>query len=221
MRLELRNSSATPGGVKAAVVRGTCRMLAPCRPSSPARRATAFISEGSSSTTTACATRLGSRRRSGLTRRLWRESGGDPELVYEVALWGVPAGILGGRLYHDVASRNTVRRGTRERRAARTGRSWWPPWRERGSSPGFFGLDMREAVGTSLLVIAVLTVPTLATHSALGHIEWKAAGAFASGAVPASAASARLSRRITGATVRRAFGGCWSSADHGIPPCRA
>ena len=39
-----------------------------------------------------------------LTRRLWREKGGDPDLVYTVAMWGVPAGILGGRLYHDVTS---------------------------------------------------------------------------------------------------------------------
>ncbi len=43
-----------------------------------------------------------------LVRRLWREKGGDPELVLTVALWGVPAGILGGRLYHDVTSWNEV-----------------------------------------------------------------------------------------------------------------
>jgi prolipoprotein diacylglyceryl transferase len=43
-----------------------------------------------------------------LTRKLWREKGGDPDLVYTVALWGVPAGILGGRLYHDVTSWNEV-----------------------------------------------------------------------------------------------------------------
>jgi prolipoprotein diacylglyceryl transferase len=43
-----------------------------------------------------------------LTRRLWRARGGDPDLVYTVALWGVPAGILGGRLYHDVTSWNEV-----------------------------------------------------------------------------------------------------------------
>jgi prolipoprotein diacylglyceryl transferase len=43
-----------------------------------------------------------------LTRRLWREKGGDPDLVYTVALWGVPAGILGARLYHDVTSWNEV-----------------------------------------------------------------------------------------------------------------
>jgi prolipoprotein diacylglyceryl transferase len=43
-----------------------------------------------------------------LTRKLWREKGGDPDLVFTVALWGVPAGILGGRLYHDVTSWNEV-----------------------------------------------------------------------------------------------------------------
>jgi prolipoprotein diacylglyceryl transferase len=43
-----------------------------------------------------------------VTRRLWRERGGNPDLVQEVALVGVPAGILGGRLYHDITSWNTV-----------------------------------------------------------------------------------------------------------------
>jgi len=42
------------------------------------------------------------------TRRLWARSGGDPDLVYTVAMWGVPAGLVGGRLYHDVTSWNTV-----------------------------------------------------------------------------------------------------------------
>jgi prolipoprotein diacylglyceryl transferase len=42
------------------------------------------------------------------TRRLWGERGGDPELVYMVALVGVPAGIIGGRLYHDITSWNEV-----------------------------------------------------------------------------------------------------------------
>jgi prolipoprotein diacylglyceryl transferase len=43
-----------------------------------------------------------------IARRLWRAKGGDPELVYAVAIWGVPAGILGGRLYHDITSWNEV-----------------------------------------------------------------------------------------------------------------
>ncbi|HEX4106680.1 MAG TPA: prolipoprotein diacylglyceryl transferase [Solirubrobacteraceae bacterium] len=44
----------------------------------------------------------------GIARRRWRAQGGDPDLVYTVALWGVPAGVFGGRLYHDVTSWNTV-----------------------------------------------------------------------------------------------------------------
>ena len=34
-----------------------------------------------------------------------------------------------------------------------------------------FGLRMRQAVGTSLLVIVFLSFPTLATHWALGHVN--------------------------------------------------
>ncbi len=44
-----------------------------------------------------------------IARRLWRAKGGDPDLVLTVALWGVPAGIIGARLYHDVTSWNEVR----------------------------------------------------------------------------------------------------------------
>lgn len=69
-----------------------------------------------------------------------------------------------------------------------------------------FGLRMRQAVGTSLLVIAVLSIPTLTTHWALGHIDWSVAAAFAVGLVPASVVGARLSRRLTGGVQRRAFG---------------
>ena len=34
-----------------------------------------------------------------IARRRWAARGGSPELVYDVALWAVPAGIIGGRLY--------------------------------------------------------------------------------------------------------------------------
>ena len=47
------------------------------------------------------------------------------------------------------------------------------------------GLTMPESAGTSLVVIAVLSVPTLVTHWALGHIDWVVAGAFAAGAIRA------------------------------------
>jgi prolipoprotein diacylglyceryl transferase len=39
-----------------------------------------------------------------LTRRRWRALGGDPDLVNDIALWVVPAGIIGGRIYFDVTT---------------------------------------------------------------------------------------------------------------------
>ena len=69
-----------------------------------------------------------------------------------------------------------------------------------------FGLDMRQAVGTSLVVIAALSVPTLATHWALGHIDWVVAAQFGAGLLPGSAAGGRWAQRIGGGRLRRAFG---------------
>lgn len=43
-----------------------------------------------------------------ITRRRWHPRGGDRELVHEVALWGFPAGIIGGRLYFLATSWNEV-----------------------------------------------------------------------------------------------------------------
>lgn len=39
-----------------------------------------------------------------LTRRRWKERGGDPETVLEITFWAVPFGIVGGRIYHVVSS---------------------------------------------------------------------------------------------------------------------
>jgi uncharacterized protein len=69
-----------------------------------------------------------------------------------------------------------------------------------------FGLRMTQAAGTSLLVVMVLAIPTLAAHVALGHVDWAVAAAFALGAVPASAVSARLAQRVPGTQLRHAFG---------------
>jgi prolipoprotein diacylglyceryltransferase len=51
-----------------------------------------------------------------ITRRRWVAKGGDPELVDEVALWGFPAGLIGGRLYHVITSWNEVPH------------TWWGPF---------------------------------------------------------------------------------------------
>src|SRR3954454_9678002 len=43
-----------------------------------------------------------------LTGRRWVSWGGDWDLVFRVALWGVIAGVVGARLYHDLRSWNPV-----------------------------------------------------------------------------------------------------------------
>jgi uncharacterized membrane protein YfcA len=69
-----------------------------------------------------------------------------------------------------------------------------------------FGFTAARAAGTSLVVAAALTVPTLATHWLLGNIDWSVAGAFALGMVPASFAAARVGVRLPDRLVRPAFG---------------
>jgi prolipoprotein diacylglyceryl transferase len=39
-----------------------------------------------------------------LTRSRWRKVGGNLALIDDVALWGVPAGIIGGRIYFDITT---------------------------------------------------------------------------------------------------------------------
>lgn len=39
-----------------------------------------------------------------ITQRRWRAVGGDPALVVDVATWGVPAGIVGARIYFDITT---------------------------------------------------------------------------------------------------------------------
>lgn len=68
------------------------------------------------------------------------------------------------------------------------------------------GLGMRAAAGTSLVVAAALSVPTLLTHWALGHIDWPLALVFAIGLIPGSLIGSRLSGKLPPAMAQRAFG---------------
>jgi uncharacterized membrane protein YfcA len=67
------------------------------------------------------------------------------------------------------------------------------------------GLSMQRAAGSSLVVVAALSVPTLLTHWALGHIDWTVALAFAAGAIPGAMIGSRLAQRVTSAALRTAF----------------
>ena len=68
------------------------------------------------------------------------------------------------------------------------------------------GMTTARAAGTSMVAVGALTIPTLAAHLALGHIDWVVALAFAAGLVPGSIISARLAPRVPAAAARRAFG---------------
>jgi prolipoprotein diacylglyceryl transferase len=39
-----------------------------------------------------------------ITRRRWRAMGGNPDLVGDVAIWAVPIGLIGARIYFDVTT---------------------------------------------------------------------------------------------------------------------
>lgn len=68
------------------------------------------------------------------------------------------------------------------------------------------GMPMRSSSGTSLAVIAALSVPTLLTHWALGDISWSVAGFFALGSIPAAYVGGRLAKKFDGERLRLAFG---------------
>lgn len=72
----------------------------------------------------------------------------------------------------------------------------------------FFGrLEMREAVATSLLVIALNCMAGLAGY--LGHVEidWRLAGLCTAAAVAGSFIGVRLGGRVSQARLRQLFGG--------------
>ena len=48
--------------------------------------------------------------------RRWVAAGGDRDLVYDVALWGIPAGIIGARAYFDLTTPFDI-----------TPHTWWGP----------------------------------------------------------------------------------------------
>lgn len=78
-----------------------------------------------------------------------------------------------------------------------------------GAYAGFFGLGggfvfvpllvrlahfpLKRAIGTSLVAVAVLSVPSTVTHSLLGNVDWGIAVAMTLGVVPGAMVGARLS----------------------------
>src|ERR1700730_11567653 len=62
-----------------------------------------------------------------VTTRRWEARGGDPALVREVAIWGFPAGLIGGRLYFLATSWDQVPK------------HWWGPFAIWSGGLGIWG----------------------------------------------------------------------------------
>ncbi len=66
----------------------------------------------------------------------WEAIGGSRELVYDVAMWGFPAGLIGGRIYFDLTSSNLVPP------------HWWGPFAVWDGGMGIWGgIALGAAVG--------------------------------------------------------------------------
>jgi uncharacterized protein len=57
----------------------------------------------------------------------------------------------------------------------------------------WLGYDIKRAIGTSLLAIAILAIPGTITHAIMGHVDWLLAGTLIVGVVP----GAWLGSRVT------------------------
>jgi prolipoprotein diacylglyceryl transferase len=102
-----------------------------------------------------------------LATRRWEARGGDRDLVHEVALWGFPAGLIGGRVYFLATSWNEVPH------------HWWGPfavWHgglgiwggiAGGTLAGLFVLRRRGADIPNFLDAAA---PSLLVAQAIGRI---------------------------------------------------
>lgn len=99
--------------------------------------------------------------------RRWEARGGDRDLVYEVALWGFPAGLIGGRLYFLATSWNEVPP------------HWWGPFAIWKGGLGIWGgialgalvgLWRVRRTGASLSLFMDAGAPALLVAQSIGRI---------------------------------------------------
>src|SRR5437016_10799966 len=96
----------------------------------------------------------------------WTRRGGDWDLVFQAAVWGVAAGVVGARLYHDVTSWDEVPH------------TWWGPFAVWQGGLGIWGgitfgvlagaLVVRRA-GASVTLMMDCVAPALLLAQAIGR----------------------------------------------------
>jgi prolipoprotein diacylglyceryl transferase len=102
-----------------------------------------------------------------ITVRRWEAQGGSRETVYDVALWGFPAGLIGGRLYFDLTSMGEVPA------------HWWGPFAVWNGGMGIWGgiaagtvvgiWRLRRA-GISVAAFMDAAAPALLVAQAIGRV---------------------------------------------------
>ena len=102
-----------------------------------------------------------------ITMRRWAAKGGHRDLVYEVALWGFPAGLVGGRLYFLATSWNEVPA------------HWWGPFSVWKGGLGIWGgiaagtlagLWVLRRRGANIPVFLDAAAPALLVAQAIGRV---------------------------------------------------
>ena len=102
-----------------------------------------------------------------ITVRRWEAKGGNRELVYEVGLWGFPAGLIGGRLYFLATSWNEVPP------------HWWGPFAVWKGGLGIWGgiaggtltgLWVLRRRGANIPVFLDAAAPALLVAQAIGRV---------------------------------------------------
>jgi uncharacterized protein len=71
----------------------------------------------------------------------------------------------------------------------------------------WLGFDIKRAIGTSLMAIAILAVPGTITHAFLGHVDWMLAAALAVGVIPGAWIGSRMTLGSSDRGIRIAFAG--------------
>jgi prolipoprotein diacylglyceryl transferase len=103
-----------------------------------------------------------------ITGRRWGAAGGDRSLVYDVALWAVPAGLIGARIYFDVTTPFDI-----------TPHAWWGPLAIWKGGLGVWGGIAAGAVtgvwrvrraGANVGVFMNAVAPALLVAQAVGRI---------------------------------------------------
>ena len=111
-----------------------------------------------------------------IARRRWASRGGNPDDITSIALWAVPAGLIGARLYHVITDNELYRGHWFDNPFAAGAKSPLMIWNGGLGIPGGIALGVAVGVwlghrrGLSLSVGLDVVAPALAVAQAIGRL---------------------------------------------------